>query len=273
MNKEKILYITDLDGTLLQNDLTVSDYTVKTINKLIKKGMIFSFATARSIVTAGEMTSRINTNTPVVVHNGVFIMEKNTEKILHGNFFDKDTSKRILDIITAHHASPMVHEYTDGSEKLTFCPGFESKPMREFLNTRKKDKRYHPVKPENLIDGNVFHFTLIDKEELLLNIRRELEDEFQCIYYTDMYTGNKWLEIQPKCASKGETVKLLKKMLGCTKIICFGDGVNDIPMFEIADESYAVANAQEELKKYATSIIQSNTDDGVAKWLNENYKN
>lgn len=271
MNREKTLYITDLDGTLVRNDLTVSDYTAKTINNLIDNGMIFSFATARSIVTAGDMTSKIKTNIPVVVHNGVFIMEKNTEKILHGNFFDKTTAGRILKVITSHHTTPMVHEYTNGKEKLTFCPGSESKPMREFLDTRKADKRYNPVKYENLIDGNVFHFTCIDDKEILLNIRCELENEFQCIYYTDMYTGNIWLEIQPKCASKGEAVKQLKEMLGCTKIVCFGDGVNDIPMFEIADESYAVANAEEELKKYATAIIDSNTDDGVAKWLIKNY--
>ena len=43
-------------------------------------------------------------------------------------------------------------------------------------------------------------------------------------------------------------------------------------MFEAADECYAVENADDELKKYAISIIKSNDEDGAAGWLNENYK-
>ena len=39
----------------------------------------------------------------------------------------------------------------------------------------------------------------------------------------------------------------------------------------VADESYAVANAHEELKRYATNIILSNDEDGVAKWLAEKF--
>ena len=60
-------------------------------------------------------------------------------------------------------------------------------------------------------------------------------------------------------------------MLKCEKLIVFGDGKNDIDMFQIADESYAVANAHEELKKHATAVILSNDEDGVARWLEVNY--
>jgi hydroxymethylpyrimidine pyrophosphatase-like HAD family hydrolase len=56
-------------------------------------------------------------------------------------------------------------------------------------------------------------------------------------------------------------------MLGCTRVVSFGDAINDIPMFEISDECYAVANAVPELKKIATAIIDSNDDDGVAVFL------
>ncbi len=64
----------------------------------------------------------------------------------------------------------------------------------------------------------------------------------------------------------------LKSMLACDKVVAFGDGKNDIAMFEVADESYAVANAVDELKDKATGIIESNEADGVAKWLLANYR-
>ena len=82
-----------------------------------------------------------------------------------------------------------------------------------------------------------------------------------------MYSGDYWFEIQPEMATKGNGILQLKEMLGCDKVICFGDGVNDTEMFLASDECYAVSNADENLIKIATGVIESNTDDGVAKWL------
>ena len=56
------------------------------------------------------------------------------------------------------------------------------------------------------------------------------------------------------------------------KIVVFGDSVNDIPMFKIADEAYAVENALSELKTFATEIIDSNEKDGVAEFLKKSFK-
>ena len=75
----------------------------------------------------------------------------------------------------------------------------------------------------------------------------------------------------PLAASKSNAIKQLQGLLKCEKLIVFGDGKNDIDMFELADESYAVQNAHEDLKKYATAIISSNDEDGVAKWLDSTF--
>ena len=53
--------------------------------------------------------------------------------------------------------------------------------------------------------------------------------------------------------------------------MAFGDSVNDIPMFKIADEAYAVENALPELKEYATAVIASNEEDGVAEFLKSKF--
>ena len=87
------------------------------------------------------------------------------------------------------------------------------------------------------------------------------------VYQIDIYTGDEWLEIMPKEASKANAIQQLKAMLQCERVVAFGDGKNDIDMFAIADEGYAVSNAHESLKEIATGIIGSNNEDGVAKWL------
>lgn len=71
----------------------------------------------------------------------------------------------------------------------------------------------------------------------------------------------------PANASKANAIRKLKEMWGCSRVISFGDAINDIPMFEISDECYAVENAVGELKAVATGVIESNEEDGVAKWL------
>ena len=76
----------------------------------------------------------------------------------------------------------------------------------------------------------------------------------------------------PLEASKSNAIRQLQSMLDCEKLIVFGDGKNDIDMFQMADERYAVANAHDDLKEYATEIILSNDEDGVARWLEETDK-
>ena len=52
------LYVSDLDGTLLRSNETTSEYTNYVINSLVDKGMIFSYATARSLITAKKSDQR-----------------------------------------------------------------------------------------------------------------------------------------------------------------------------------------------------------------------
>ena len=71
----------------------------------------------------------------------------------------------------------------------------------------------------------------------------------------------------PKNATKAHAARQLANLLVCDKIVAFGDAVNDLPLFEAADECYAVANAADALKARATAVIGGNDEDGVAKWL------
>jgi len=87
---EKTLYITDLDGTLLRRNQTISIYTAETVSALVQKGMIFSYATARSIATAAKITAAITPPFPVIVYNGTFIVENGTGRILCEQFVTKD---------------------------------------------------------------------------------------------------------------------------------------------------------------------------------------
>ena len=265
------LYVSDLDGTLLRSDQVTSDYTNQVINTLVDIGMLFSYATARSLITAKKVTMGIQAKIPLIVYNGAFVIDNVTEEILIANYFD-DTVFTLLDDLFNNNIYPIVYSYIKGSEKFSFVPELCTKGMNKFIESRNGDVRTNAVSSlAELKLGNVFYITCIDDSEKLKPLYNKYKDTYHCVFQTDIYTKDKWLEIMPIEASKSNAIKQLQTMLGCEKLIAFGDGINDIDMFQIADESYAVANAHEELKKHATAVISSNDEDGVAKWLEGNF--
>ncbi len=267
----RIFYVSDLDGTLLRNNEKTSNYTNNVINRLTERGMVFSYATARSLITAKKVTSGINAKIPLIVYNGAFVIDNLTEDILIANYFD-DKVDFVLDDLFANKIYPIVYAYINGKEKFSFVPELCSDGTNKFLDSRKGDVRSNAVRAINdLKSGNIFYITCIDEPQKLEPLYKKYKDSYHCVYQTDIYTNEQWLEIMPLNASKAKAIKQLQSLLKCEKLVVFGDGKNDIDMFESADESYAVQNAHEDLKRIATGVISSNDEDGVAKWLEENY--
>lgn len=261
------LYVSDLDGTLLRSDETLSKFTVDTINELTSKGMLFSYATARSLVTAKKVTNGLLMHFPLIVNNGAFIKDQVTEEILLEHYFGDDITE-VLETLFKNGIYPIVYSNCEGVENFSFIQEKCTVGMQKFIRSRKRDRRMNIVRqPDELMKGNIFYLTCIDTPDKLGAFYIKYKDRYHAVYQRDIYTGEQWLEIMPKAASKANAARELKKILKCDKLVVFGDGKNDIDMFEIADESYAVENADEELKAIATGIIESNNHDGVAKWL------
>lgn len=263
----KTLYVSDLDGTLLRSDETISAYTSEVINRLTSEGMIFSYATARSYITAKKVTKGLDAKIPLIVYNGAFVIDNVTEEILLSNYFD-DRVKEVFEALFRCQIFPIVYSYREGAEKFSFIREKCTQGMIDFLNSREGDIRSNPVlTTEDLIQGKCFYITCIDEPEKLVPFYEKYRDEFHCVYQKDIYTNAQWLEIMPKAASKANAIGQLKKLLMCDNVVAFGDGKNDMDMFEIADQGYAVENAVDELKAIATAVIGSNNQDGVARWM------
>ena len=266
----KTLYVSDLDGTLLRSNETTSEYTNETINRLVDEGMIFSYATARSFQTSHKVTQGLNAKIPLIIYNGAMVVDNNDGTFLIKNFFGEEI-KNVMNDLFENQVYPIVYAFINGEEKFSYVKAKNTEGMQKFIDSRKNDKRDNPISDEaNLCLGEMFYITCIDEKEKLEPLYQKYKDIYHCVFQVDIYTKYQWLEIMPKAASKANAIKQLKEQLGCDKLVVFGDGKNDIDMFELADEAYAVENAVDELKKVAISVIGSNNDDGVAKWLEAN---
>lgn len=266
------LYISDLDGTLLDNTPKTSEYTNHVINDLLSKGMIFSFATARSYTTAKKVTVGLNMKYPAVVHNGTFIVDKDG-KIIAKNTFSKKESNSIIDTLLENGVAPVVYSLIDSKEQFSYIREKLNRETLNFLSTREDDPRNREVFcSDRLYDGEIYYFTLIGDEDKTKPLYDYYKDKFQCFFQQDIYSNDYWLEILPKGATKANAVKQLAELLECEHIVAFGDGVNDVDMFKLADECYAVENATNILKQVATKTIDKNTANGVVKHILKIYK-
>ena len=268
----KTLYITDLDGTLLHHNERISNNSCEILNELIKSGLNFSYATARSIVTSSMVSKGLEVELPVIVNNGTFITDAHTRKRIISNKFTQNEAADIYNSLINFEISPLIYSYINDNEKFSYDKKSINSALADFIESRKNDGRDNPLEnTSQILDGDVFYFTCIGEDEKLIAAYNALKEKYNCIYQKDIYSNEPWLEIMPHSATKAQAILQLKELYGFDKVVVFGDGINDIPMFEIADECYAVANATEKLKAIATDIIDSNENDGVAKWLTKNF--
>jgi hypothetical protein len=272
----KTLYITDLDGTLLNSQAEVSIFTLNTLNKLIEQGMNFSVATARSSATALQILKDIKINIPIILMNGVSIYDMQEQKFIKTEIISKQSAIRMFEIFKKYNQTGFLFTMQDNN-LVTYYENLNSAHRKRFYEERllKYKKAFNYVESFlELIDKDVIYFSICDRKELLENMYNELklDTNINIEFYRDVYNVDFWyLEICDKKASKYNATNFLRKAYYFDKIISFGDNINDIPMFRASDSCYAVSNAKDEVKQKANAIIGSNSEDGVANWLKNNY--
>lgn len=274
----KILYATDLDGTLLNSSCKISTETAESINRLLESGEHITFATARGPSTAMKLIGRIDWRLPAVVYSGLFIIDTKTGEKLYGygSFFTDDDLVFIHKTLEPHGINPLMYSSNE-KERVCWKKGAELGEngigLGNYLNDRIGDPRLTEAETiEDLYRPNSFYCTCIGRDkELFSQVYNTVKkrDSLNVILQKDVYYDDYYLEITRKGFTKSDALLTLKEKLGCDRLVVFGDGLNDLPMFEVADEAYAVENSVLELKEKATAIIGNNDENAVADFLSK----
>lgn len=272
----KTLFISDLDGTLLTSKETVSEYSLVRLNRLIdEQGLLFTYATARSLNSAAKAVWGLRQNLPVILYNGAIIMEPWSGKKLYDNHFPREPRADLRRMFEEKDVWPLVYSFSGNKERVSWVRGKETEGMKRYLSRRKGDSRLNPVNdPSELQADEIFYFTYIDekgKTDRIFDAVKE-DPRIKFIYQQETYHTDYWLEIMPAGTSKGAAARELKKIVGAEKTVAFGDALNDAELFRTSDEAYAVKNADETLKKTATGVIGYSEEDAVAKFIQENIE-
>ena len=266
----KTLYVSDLDGTLLDPSPKITSCTAETLNSLIAKGMEFTFATARSIYSAVPITSALDINVPCILMNGVSIYDIVNERYIKNEFIAPEDSAEILRIFGKYGIHCFMYRIDNGILTCYYSE-LTTKVMQSFAEVRKHEykKPFVQCRLADYADEYTVYFTTTGPYEELLPVKLEAEKiaGVNIAFYLDVYNGAWYLEIFSHKASKANALLFLRENYGFDKVVAFGDNLNDLPMFEQADTKIAVGNARDEVKAAADIVIGTNDNDGVAEYL------
>lgn len=267
------IYISDLDGTLLNYNKEISSNSRKIINKLIEQGCKVSVATARTPATVEFLLQEINIKDPIILMNGAVLYDLQKHSYLEIEYISQDIVERLIYQLGELLKLSFIYTIIDNKLVVHY-----QKLENEYKTTFYKERLGSPYKHftiEPLSDlTKVAYFVFLDTQERIQQIYERVKDieEIALVMYKDVYSKEGYiLEVYSNKATKGNAIKKLK-VRGYDQVICFGDNLNDLCMFQVADEAYAVENAVEELKQVAKAVIGNHNEDSVAKYIQSHYE-
>ncbi len=273
----KTLYATDLDGTLLGSNASLSDYTTDALRRLAREGVDVTYITARTPATVQPIMASAPIRIPGVVMTGAALWRNDTDRYARVTYHTPDDVDTISAICRRHGVTPFEYTLEPGSNSLVvYHESAELSPIEhEFVVSRTLNalKRFelHTPAPESSRSSTVLFFAMGDPHRL-----RAAAEEISAVTgcsascYPDTYHhGLGLLEIFTRGVSKAGGLAELRRVAGADRVVAFGDNLNDIPMLREADIAVAVANAHPDVKAVADIVIGSCDDDAVARFIEE----
>lgn len=261
---EGIFLCTDLDGTLLRNDKTISDENIKAIEFFKSEGGIFTFITGRMPFYSSNIYNCVKPNAPIGCVNGGALYDYQEKKYIWSCVIEQDVIEMIKSI---DENFPDVGILVNTFNETYFCK--ENQTMQNFRQITQLpnlvcdyEKVREPI--AKIIFGS-------DDEEELSQIQKTLLNHPLSEKFSYIRSEKLLFEILPKGIGKGTAfAKLIEYLdLDKNKTIAIGDYDNDISMFNVAKIGIAVANASINACEAADYVTVSNEEHAIAKVISD----
>ena len=254
------LVITDMDGTLLDDNHKINDEFWEVFEKLKEKGIYFASASGRQYYNLLKNLERIKDDIYFVAENGTYMVHRGEELFI--NSLPMDDARKLITKARRVESADIVL----CGKKSAYV---ESNNTRFIEEVEKYYDRYEVVEDLLEVEDDVLKVTLCDFTGAEKNSHPHFTDYEK--NYKITVSGSIWLDIVNKDANKGVAIEKLQEMLGVSpkETVAFGDYLNDVEMLSDAYYSYAMENAHPELKKSARFIAKSNNENGVVEKIKE----
>lgn len=259
-----ILICTDLDGTLLKNDKTISDENIRAIEYFKSEGGFFTFVTGRMPFFVSYALDTIKPNAPFGCINGGGLYDHIAEEYVWKSIMP-DGVISLVELIDDNFDDVGIQVNT--FYKTYFCK--ENQTMKDFRRITKLENlvcHYKDIKEPvaKILFGSESDEQIKEMDEMLKS--HSLADKF------DFIRSEKTLyEILPAGVGKGTSIiKLCHHLnIDINKTLAIGDYNNDISMFKAAKAGIAVSNACKDALDAADYVTVSNEENAIAKVISD----
>lgn len=269
----KTLFLSDLDGTLLDGEGKLSKITASVLRPMIAQGLCFSVASARSPATTTLLLAPLVLRAPAVLLSGTLLYSYRTGEILRTFPFSAASAAELCFLLDQLQQEALAYCVKNGNleiyyreTKLPFEQSFVLQHMREARRAFVRAESYRGV----LYDADALLFLLAMPDVRRAHAAWEMFNTIAgvvCRLYRYQYGGGWLLEVYPEGVSKATGMKALQMLVGAEQVVAFGDGFNDVEMLREADVSCAVAGACGEARGAAQHHLGPCAENSVALWI------
>ncbi len=255
------LVATDLDGTLLHSDGTVTSRTRKVLTAVEELGVTVVFVTGRPIRWMDHLWEHVGGHGLAVVSNGGILYDVHSRTVRMARTIPHDVGLETAKLL--RDAVPGTAFALEGLDGYGREPGFMPR------HTPPPDLREGPL--EEILDEHTVKLLArheeLDPEEFWAVV----ESHVGHLVTTTWSSGDALVEMSAAGVSKASTLELVCEDRGieASQVLAFGDMPNDLPMLQWAGTSYAMANAHPAVREVAGHVAPSHDEDGVASVLAE----
>ena len=269
------LIVFDLDGTLLNRDSAISEYTSETLKLLSKREIAYTVATGRTLHGARAVLDGHRFDLPQAYKNGVMIWHPDQLRFSSTAMLTASELDNVVRACISQRVTPFVFTLDENAESTVYHTPLQSRAELELVRMFGTEDNVRARSLDELPDdAAITHVNSIGAGDAIRAVVHSVAEEPHLVAYSGVALEGErwhWLDVHHSNASKGGAIKTLKELLGLERIICFGDSDNDLSMFEAADESYAPANANDAIKSAATAVIGHHDEEGIARFLRERF--
>ncbi len=257
----KIIFL-DMDGTLIYSssfgqDPTMTSYTKKILKKVQEKGHQIFIASGRPYAFLAQeimdfgFDGFVLANGSVVLYKGKYLINEKLKKDYVMDLINKCHEYNVEYILLTKDYSYLHHDYT---------------LLNQFYHHCSVNFNYI-VDEDPIAYDNTVKIELMPRDTRGDRFCKSLSNDEIAVLGESPYA----YELFARKQSKAEGIKEVLSMLNIPKedSIAFGDGLNDVEMFQVVGTSYAMGNASQEVQQYATDTCLSVEEDGVANKLRE----
>ena len=237
------LIASDMDGTLLNSNKQLSPSLYGILKKLNDKGIVFVAISGREIFSLKEIFKDVEEDIVYASNNGNYITYK--DEVIFENYIEHNMVYKVAKIIRkkAKYNTIYCSKDTVYSESIIPC-----------IVGKKWKLKVKYVRDITKVEDKILKITTFGNEKLMIT-----------------KSGSTCFDICKLGGTKKQGINILQKRfnVGYNETMVFGDHMNDLEMMSSAYYSYAMENAEEEVKKNARFIAETNDDDGVIKAIKE----